>query len=135
MSLFKAALLAVVPEEHLVSGLETQKLEGKVAFGCGDAEIFDRYQEPLSDGDIEVFICATPHQGGEPAATWRAIFSGHRTAIDEAHPDGMKYRPKTTASDTGWNCYWEVTNLRRLPDSEGTRIDKFRGYKKGNAYR
>ena len=122
------ALLAPVCESHLKSGLATEKIAGKVAFGCSA-----RHNKLQRDADV--FICATPCSDSDPAVSWHATFIGYTPAVDGGvHPDGMKYRPETTRGEKGWQAFWEVTNLKELPTSECMRIRKFISFRTGKPY-
>lgn len=122
-------LLAPLQELHLQSGLETEAATGKVAFGCGASKLFH-----ILEHGADVLICATPCRHPEPVVTWRAVFRGYVPGIHGAHPAGTKYRPQSTADDTDWDAYWEVSELKSLPKSEWIPVDSLRSFKTGNLY-
>src|SRR3569833_3404054 len=90
------ALLAV-PLEHLLSGAEICRGEGKVAFGSSAWEVFYALRERLEGEPCSVLIYASDEKrSGPPAARWRAGYNGFVEAKCGAHPDGLNYRPPIT---------------------------------------
>jgi len=130
------ALLAV-PLEHLLSGAEICRGEGKVAFGSSAWEVFYALRERLEGEPCSVLIYASDEKrSGPPAARWRAGYNGFVEAKCGAHPDGLKYRPPSTAkypqdNHGHWAVFWEVVNLREADSQEVIPIEKLRGL--GNA--
>jgi hypothetical protein len=53
------ALLAPVPEEHLLSGQETLRESGKVAFGSKNWELFNTLRELLKGDECDVLTYAS----------------------------------------------------------------------------
>src|SRR3569833_139393 len=91
------ALLAV-PLEHLLSGAEICRGEGKVAFGSSAWEEFYALRERLEGEPCSVLIYASDEKrSGTPAASWRAGYIGVVEANCWANTDGLKYRPPITA--------------------------------------
>jgi hypothetical protein len=133
------ALLAPVPEEHLLSGLDTLRREGLVAFGSKSWELFNKLDSFLAGQDCDVLIYASDSSRpiNPPTATWAARYLRTSLAINGAHKDGMKYRPESTAKYSmdnkgNWVLFWEVDELRRLPT--GIKIGELRGYDKPHQY-
>jgi hypothetical protein len=120
------ALLAAVAREHLVSGLETVKAEGKVAFGTCTWEPFVGLKTPQDGEPSEVFIYESDaaDRKGPPRVKWVATYLGIVSSKPlGAHPAGMKYRPASTnkypRDNAGhWFCFWEVKDLRELSPQE-----------------
>uniref|UniRef100_B8HYW8 Uncharacterized protein n=1 Tax=Cyanothece sp. (strain PCC 7425 / ATCC 29141) TaxID=395961 RepID=B8HYW8_CYAP4 len=123
------AILAPVPEMHLVSGLEAiaAQLDSdvlqpgqfpKVAFGSMDFEVFARANELRGDRAVEVFIYASHTQGNQPLhpeVTWRGLYAGVVGSRRGRYPGNSIYRPKSTATDSPtWAVFWEVRELELL---------------------
>src|SRR5690242_500641 len=94
-ALIDFALLAPVPEEHLLDGRGVAVTKGFVAFGSRKWELF-REIDRLRDGqDVPVLIYPS-HEDVELKLTfvvaWTAWYVGHVSSRMGAHPDGMKYR-------------------------------------------
>lgn len=133
------ALLAPVPEEHLLSGQETLSESGKVAFGSKNWELFNKLGELLKGEECDVFLYASDPTRplNPPTATWSARFVGFTVAVNGAHEDGMKYRPASTTmypldNHGSWTVFWEVTNLGLM--SPGVKISLLRGFEKPHSY-
>ena len=82
----------------------------------------------------------SPTTDGSPAATWGARYTGHIESIHGAHPDGMRYRPPTTAEypadNAGhWAVFWEIEDLHRLGEDEAVPTLAFGGYGKKVKYK
>jgi hypothetical protein len=133
------ALLAPVPEEHLLSGQDTLRESGKVAFGSKNWELFNKLVELLKGHECKVLLYASDATRpiNPPTATWSARFVGFTVAVNGAHKDGMKYRPASTAKYAldnrgSWTVFWEVTNLE--PMNPGVKIGLLRGFEKPHSY-
>jgi hypothetical protein len=121
------ALLAPVPLEHLESGLT---LKDKVAFGsCGNRalKLFNKLDKERAGMDVDVYIYASPAQC-DFEASWSARYIRSVLSVNGAHPDGMKYRPESTASDTESDVFWEVKDLKRLPPEERILVSTLTGF-------
>ena len=135
------ALLAPVPIAHLESGLEICDREGKVAFGSRAWEVFRELESCTGGKPVSVYIYASyEHADGPPAATWMARYAGHVESNHGAHPDGMRYRPPTTADYPAdnlghWAVFWEVESLRRLGEDDWIPTHAFGGYGKKGKYK
>ena len=133
------ALLAPVPEEHLISGQETVRESGKVAFGSKNWELFNTLGELLKGDECEVLLYASDaiRPLNPPTATWSAKYLGFSVAVNGVHKNGLKYRPKSTIkypldNRGNWTVFWEVTDLKTM--TPGVKISLLRGYEKPHAY-
>jgi hypothetical protein len=115
------ALLAPVPEEHLVSALDVVRKHKKVAFGSRAWQVFQQIDELRGNAPINVLIYASDSSvlQSPPKVSWRAKYIGQKEAKGGAHPDGMTYRPLSTTQYPGdnkghWVIFWEVCDLVRL---------------------
>jgi hypothetical protein len=133
------ALLASVPEEHLVSGMEKVQSEGRVAFGSKNWELFSRLDSLVEGIRCDVLIYASDPSSpiNPPTATWTARYVGSSLAVNGAHSQGMKYRPNSTLkypldNKGNWVVFWEINNLGQL--QPGIKIGALRGYEKPNRY-
>jgi hypothetical protein len=120
MSITRAfALLAPVPEIHLISGQEVCAQQGKVAFGSRVFELFRKLDTARGKDEIDVFIYASlPEESIGAMVSWQAVYVGHVEARrNGTHPAGAKLRP-TTAYETdkpnSWVIYWEVRDLQPI---------------------
>ena len=135
------ALLAPVGEEHLLSGLDVCKREGQVAFGSRAWQLFRHLDEILGgqNCDCLIYASAAKQPTNTPVASWRAMYIGHVEGRNGAHPEGMKYRPPTTAKyakdNLGhWAVFWHVTDLKQLSLADQVKISSLRGYGKSRRY-
>ena len=136
----EVALLAPVPLEHLIDGQAVCDQQGKVAFGSRAWEIFRKLDE-LRDGQpVDVYIYAS-HAPGRPSfkVSWKGIYLGHVEGIHGAHPQGMLFRPPSTAQYEDdnfghWAVFWEVAQLRKLAPEEHIPTGRFYGWDKRRLY-
>ena len=134
------ALLAPVPEEHLLSGAVVCATEGKVAFGSRAWQVFRRLDEMRSGVPVDVYLYAShAGPGGPPLVTWHSRYVRHMDSVGGAHLEGMRYRPPSTAkyeNDNAkhWAVFWEVEDLRELGPGERIPIKDLCGLDKPNAY-
>jgi hypothetical protein len=120
------ALLAPVPEMHLISGLEAiaAQLDSKdlpsdhspkVAFGSMDFEVFGEVEKLRGGKAIEVFIYASQSKGEQPLnpeVTWRGLYVGYVASRRGRYPGKTVYRPASTMSDAPtWAVFWEIQEL------------------------
>jgi hypothetical protein len=123
------ALLAPVPEEHLISGLETIAAQldaedlpvehiAKVAFGSMAFEVLAEVEKLRSGRPVEVLIYASHSKGEQPLnpeATWRGLYVGYVGSRRGRYPGKSICRPKSTVTDSlTWAVFWEVQELERL---------------------
>ena len=137
------AILAPVPEMHLISGLQaiTQLTNDpnnqivKVAFGSMDFELFRRVDELRENNAVDVFIYAS-HAANQPLhsqVTWHGRYIGHVNSRNGRYPGDRKYRPQSTNTDKPiWAIYWEVEDLKSL--HLPIAIADFRGFGKKSNY-
>lgn len=133
------AILAPVPAEHLWAGLDVIAKEGKVAFGTRKWELF-RQLDQMREGSRVAVLIYPSHLDGEGSASlvvsWFGWYAGSVDSVGGAHPDGMRFRPATTAkyptdNKGSWAAFWHVEGLRELPPSKRLAIGKIAGFKGG----
>jgi hypothetical protein len=125
----KFAILAPVPEIHLISGLEAiaDQLNSdditslglpKVAFGSMAFEILRKADELRKERAVEVLIYASDAKGDQPLnseVSWRARYIGHVPSRNGRYPGKSLFRPKAAATERPvWAVYWEVQELEKL---------------------
>ncbi|BAY07718.1 hypothetical protein [Calothrix sp. NIES-2098] len=119
------AILAPVPEMHLLSALETmEKLDSelsdetiKVAFGSMAFEVFRKADELRAGKEVEVLIYASDciDQPLNSEASWQGLYIGHTNSRNGRYPGKSKFRPASTATDKPtWAIFWELQELKRL---------------------
>lgn len=133
--LSSVSILAPIPEEHLISGLDCCTAEKSVSFGSRAFEVFRKIDDLLCGNSCEVLIYSswsrTPLPG--PAkATWVASYVGHAEARHDGSPPPGLARPSSTAKYRGdntghWAVYWTVTDLRRIAKNEWVSVSSLRG--------
>lgn len=127
------ALLAPVPLIHLTDGAVVCQAKGKVAFGSRAWEVFRDLDRARVGEAVDVLIYASHANSDGPASvTWRAKYIGHVEAKNGAHPEGMKYRPPSTAEHPSdnvgfWAVFWEVADLYELSADEITPVKELQG--------
>ena len=135
------ALLAPVPLVHLQDGELVCAAAGKVAFGSRAWEVFRDIDILRGSQSVDVYIYASHEPGdGYPAISWAGRYVGHVESVNGAHPDGMKYRPPSTAEHISdnlghWAVFWELDKLYRLPESEHLLTHQMQGYEKKSKYK
>ncbi|SFI61029.1 hypothetical protein [Nitrosomonas sp. Nm34] len=143
----KVSLLAPVPLEHLIEGVEVCEKQGKVAFGSCAWEVFRdldmKAKRDCNDAlfDVDVFIYAS----GDPNAerlevSWYGKYIRHVESKNGTHPEGMRFRPPSTgkySSDNSghWAIFWEIQQLRQLKQDERYPSGAFIGYTTDKAYK
>jgi len=130
------ALLAPVPLEHLLSSVEKLAEAEKVAFGSRAWEVFRDLDVSRRGAPVPVLFYAS-HDGASypPMVSWTARYLRHVEGRGGAHPEGMTFRPSSTAKyrkdNSGhWAVFWEVDDLRKLAVEQQVRID---GLKSGTS--
>ncbi|MGA9383108.1 MAG: hypothetical protein WBV73_30465 [Phormidium sp.] len=120
------AILAPVPEIHLISGQETiaqlnNELNNeivKLAFGSMAFEAFRQIDELRQSQSVEVFIYASDSTADQPLHTqvsWHGIYIGHLPSRNGRYPGNKKFRPPSTLTDKPrWAVFWEVQELKFL---------------------
>jgi hypothetical protein len=116
------AILAPVPCIHIFHGLETCATYGKVAFGSNAASFFeDEKGKSAFDAGTPVLIAASRPKFGHDElykngyATFRAVFAQWVAVSHGKHSD-PRVRPPSTAGDSPFRGFWEVTCLHLLSD-------------------
>jgi len=113
---------------------------GKVAFGSRAWEVFRRLDELRGGSPVDVYLYASRSvPSGPPRITCHARYIAHVESVGGAHPDGMNYRPTSTARNPDdnaghWAVFWEVELLRRLETNEQMLIRDLRGLDKPKHY-
>lgn len=133
---FDVALLAPVPLEHLKSGAAICTQHGKLAFGSMAWEVFRKLDELRADARVHTYLYAS-HTNATPIlqVSWHAFYIGHVESVGGTHPNGMKFRPPTTAKylddNIGtWAIFWEVEDLNELSQDHRIWISQLRGLDK-----
>lgn len=129
------ALLAPVPEEHLITGQATCYEVGRVAFGSRDFEVFRRLDELREGAPCQVLIYASQPNippAGLPRITWTATYLRTVDARSDGSPPKGIFRPVSTERYAGdqkghWGVYWEVTDIRKMEGDERLAIASLRG--------
>lgn len=132
------ALLAPVPRRHLDSGVEVLRREGRVAFGSRAWELFRKLDDLRCGEPVDVYIYAS-HEDGNAEVSWLARYVRSVESQDGAHPEGMRLRPLTTASNESdnlghWAVFWELDELRCLEPHERHPMTDFTPFGKRKAY-
>jgi hypothetical protein len=97
--------------------------------------------EIRDDLPVDVYIYASHSPGPlRLEVSWHARYIGHVESIGGAHPQGMHFRPPSTAKyeddNLGyWAVFWEVEQLRRLPLEKHIPTGEFHGLNKRQPYR
>ena len=111
------ALLAPVPEVHLLSGLDRCRETGFVAFGSNAGMVLSELKglvDPAHQADILFYASISKH-AGRPAARFRGRFVDFDGAVGgQAKKSWLEYRPISTANDDGWMGFYLVSDLREL---------------------
>lgn len=141
------AILAPVPEIHLISSLEAiaAQLDSdelppehlpKVALGSMDFEVFGEVEKLRSGKPVEVLIYATDAKGDQPLnpeVTWRGLYVGVVASRRGRYPGKSIYRPSSTVADRpNWAVFWEVRELELLKTP--IPIGKLQGKNKKSCY-
>ena len=134
------AILAPVPLEHLKSGFAVCQDQGSVAFGTMKWELFRQIDE-LREGSRVAALIYPSHDENLPAkdsfiVSWFGWYTHFRDSKGGAHPDGMTFRPPTTADYPAdnkghWAIFWHVEGLHELPKLKQLPIKKIQGFKGG----
>jgi hypothetical protein len=117
------AILAAVPCIHIFNAMETCATYGRVAFGSDAASFFeDDKGKSIFAAGTPVFIAASSPKFGHRElykngyATFRAEFAQWVAASQGKHSD-PRVRPPSTADDSSFRGFWEVTSLRVLSEA------------------
>lgn len=135
------ALLAPVPLQHLRDAVEVCKTQGKVAFGSRAWEVFRQLDMERNGAPVDAYIYASMDPSADRIeVSWRARYIGHVESKAGAHPDGMRFRPPSTAKNPAdnkghWAVFWEVDQLRELKPEERMPTGQLTGYGSAKAYK
>jgi hypothetical protein len=135
-----AALLAPVPLQHLESGSSVCDSEGKVAFGSRAFETFHKLDALRGGLPVNVYIYPSHTEDDRPPmASWLGRYIGWVESLAGAHPQGMQYRPPTTAaypSDNKghWAIFWELDQLHELPKGAWVKTHEIIGLDRKTPY-
>jgi hypothetical protein len=137
----EVALLAPVPLEHLNDGSVVCEQQGKVAFGSRSWEVFRKLDELRNGLLVDTYIYAS-QSPGRPSfkVSWHAVYLGHVESINGAHPKGMIFRPPSTGNYEDdnfghWAVFWEVAQLKKIPQQEQIFTGSFYGLNKRKRYK
>jgi hypothetical protein len=121
------AILASVPEIHLISGLEAIAVQldaeepvdsPRIVLGSMAFELFRKADELRGDRAVEMLIYATEAKGDQPLnpeVAWRGLYVQHVPSRNGRYRGNLDYRPKSTASDrAGWAVFWEMAELEQI---------------------
>ena len=138
------AILAPVPEHHLISGLEaiahqfdddSIETQPMVALGSSDFEVFGKADELRKHRLVDVYIYASDADNPtlNPQATWKATYIKQVHSRRGRYPGKAIHRPKTTATDKPtWAIFWLIKDLEKL--KKPLPIGKLRGLGKKSNY-
>lgn len=135
-----AALLAPIPEEHLVDGLDTIRRYGKAAYGSRAWQVFRELDDIRGDEPVPVYIYASHAEvriGSK--VTWQALYIGHVEAPGGSYPDSLKFRPESATRHPAdleghWAVYWHITELERLEEEDWIDIADVRRFSTQKPY-
>jgi hypothetical protein len=136
------ALLAPVPEEHLISGQAMCSEVGRVSFGSRDFEVFRKLDEQREGAPCQVLVYASwPNVPpvGFPRITWTATYLRTVDARSDGSPPKGIFRPVSTKNYPGdkkghWGVYWEVTDLQKCEGDQQLAISSLRGKNSAKNY-
>ena len=128
-------LLAPVPFEHLATGRAVAETEGRVAFGRNAWQVFEELDARRKGMPVDVYIYASRVEGPLSfEVSWRGRYIRRVLNDGGGHPDGMRYRPPSTASDTPAGVFWEVEDLHPLQATDRIGLAAFTGFGKKKSY-
>jgi hypothetical protein len=120
------AILAPVPEQHLISGLDAiaQQLDADppqnpplLAYGSDAFEVFGQADQLRKETSVQMYFYAS-HAKEQPLnhqATWRATYIGHVHSRRGRYPGSALHRPASTQNDAPtWAVFWRVQDLEKL---------------------
>jgi len=117
----RPALLTPVPEIHLVEGLEVCRRRGKVAFGSQAWAVFDELDNIAGPGASVLIYASMTSRLGAPAIGWTGKYQQYVTSRAGSHPARARFRPASCKDEDAsgyWAGFYEITDLRELPDDE-----------------
>jgi hypothetical protein len=113
---------------------------GRVAFGSRVFELFRELETLRHHLPVDVYIYPS-HAGGPRVfdVAWHGVYVGSVESQNGAHPDGMKYRPPSTAKYPSdnlgvWAVFWHVADLHELAPPDRMTVGQFTGFGKKKPY-
>jgi len=137
------AVLAPVPEEHLLSGLEVVLREGFVAYGSRKWELFEEVDRLRGGEPVPVLIYPSDEDHAVKMSylsKWSGMYVGHVRSQGGTHPAGMKYRPESVEQYPNdlsgyWAVFWHVAQLQRLDEANHKAISSLQSYRAGKYWK
>lgn len=134
-----AALLAPVPEEYLVAGVEIVRRHGKLALGSRAWEVFKRLDELRQGEPVTTYLYASHAEANVvPTVTWTGLYVEQAPASRRGeYRDADDFRPPHTEEEDAsrwWALFWHVTELRHLPEAEWIKIGDLRKFSSQRRY-
>lgn len=130
-----AALLAPIPEVHLLDALTTVRFHGRAAFGSRSWEVFRDLDHLRGNDPVVAYLYAShASQNVGPKVTWEALYVEHVDAPNGAYPGSLKYRPESATKHPAdvaghWAVYWHLADLRQLNGPDWLDIADLRRYR------
>ncbi|WP_419906231.1 hypothetical protein [Hoeflea sp.] len=129
------AILAPVPEKHLISGKAVCEAEGEVAFGSKNWELFRTIDDKRGDAAVPVLIYPSK-AAPSYKVQWVGLYVRHVDSRHGTHPDKMKFRPQSTEkyppdNKDYWAVFWHVAKLEQLPKLKWLPISNVKSIKGG----
>ncbi len=137
------AILAPIPDEHLVSGVPVVDDHGYVAYGSNKWELFVEIDKLRGDQKVPVLIYPSDEDGTgkmDYVIKWTGMYCGHEHSEGGTHPEGMKHRPESTMQYAGdisgfWAIFWHVAELKKLNEADYQPISSLLSYKSGKYWK
>lgn len=120
------AILAPVPETHLLAGLDAIALQldasppqipPVLAYGSDAFEVFAKADELRRGAPVAMFFYAA-HAQEQPLnhqVTWRATYTQHVHSRRGRYPGKAYHRPPSTQNDAPtWAIFWLIQDLEKL---------------------
>lgn len=135
------AILAPVPERHLISGMEALNeqldadLEPRLAFGSNAFEVFTKADDLRDQCLVNIYIYASHAESPtfKPHVAWKATYLEQLHSRRGRYPGNKNHRPPTTATDKDvWGIFWLIKELEQL--AQPIPIEDFRGFEKKSNY-
>lgn len=124
---FDIAILAPLPESHLVSGVDTliaqQDLAQEnptIAYGSMAFETFSKVDALRQGKPVAVFLYAShlAENPLNPEITWQGWYVSHSHSRRGRFAGEARRRPEATKADTErWAVYWEMNELGPMKKS------------------
>ena len=89
---------------------------------------------------MDVYIYASAREANSDAApSWRATYIGFVPSSNGSHPNGMRFRPKSTKTyaldnEGHWGLFWEVKDLKPTTSKNLFDIAEMTGFGKKRRY-